>query len=182
MPHFPPSVGSSWQPGPSAQNQLQLSPSEMPARAKCCPFEEESASPLPLSFFFKSIYLFIYLERGSGGGAERQGEKTPSRLYNASTEPSVGLELMNCEVMTWAEIKRCSTKWATQVPQPSASFTCHPGLPLWRSQHCVPFSEVQEPATGPPLLSGTSSSCLDLSPTQSMGASSAESILWEFMH
>ena len=39
----------------------------------------------------------------SGGGAEREGdtESEPgSRLYAVSTEPDVGLELMNHEIMT----------------------------------------------------------------------------------
>ena len=42
-------------------------------------------------------------ERESGGGAEREGDtesETGSRLWAVSTEPDVGLELMNCEIMT----------------------------------------------------------------------------------
>ena len=39
-----------------------------------------------------------------GRGRERR-EKIPSRLYAISTEPDVGLELMNCEITTWAETK-----------------------------------------------------------------------------
>ena len=39
-----------------------------------------------------------------------------SRLWAVSTEPEVGLELMNREIMTWAEDGRL-TDWATQVPQ-----------------------------------------------------------------
>ena len=33
-------------------------------------------------------------------GAEREGERIPSRLHAVSTEPNVGLELMNYEIMT----------------------------------------------------------------------------------
>ena len=37
----------------------------------------------------------------SGGGAEREGkQRIPSRLCADSSEPDVGLELMNCEIMT----------------------------------------------------------------------------------
>ena len=52
------------------------------------------------------------------GGAEREGDtdsETGSTLWAVSTEPDVGLELMNCEIMTWAEVG-CLTYWATQVP------------------------------------------------------------------
>ena len=39
----------------------------------------------------------------SRGGAEREGDtecEVGSRLRAVSTEPNVGLELMNCEIMT----------------------------------------------------------------------------------
>ena len=55
----------------------------------------------------------------SGGGAEREGDtelEAGSRLWAVSTEPNAGLELTNCEIMTWAEVGR-STDWATQEPQ-----------------------------------------------------------------
>ena len=43
----------------------------------------------------------------SWGGAEREGDtdsETGSRLRAVSTEPDTGLELMNREIMTWAEV------------------------------------------------------------------------------
>ena len=55
----------------------------------------------------------------SEGGAERKGDtelEAGSRLYAVSTEPDVGLEPTNHEIMTWAEVG-CLTNWATQVPQ-----------------------------------------------------------------
>ena len=58
----------------------------------------------------------------SGGGAEREGDtesKAGSSLRAVSTEPDAGLELMKCEIMTWAEVGR-STDWATQVPPKNA--------------------------------------------------------------
>ena len=42
--------------------------------------------------------------------------KAGSRFQVVSTEPDAGLELTNCEIMIWAEVRR-STIWATQVPQ-----------------------------------------------------------------
>ena len=53
----------------------------------------------------------------NGGGAEREGDKeseTGSRLWAVSTEPDAGLELMNPEIMTWAEVERL-TDCATQA-------------------------------------------------------------------
>ena len=55
----------------------------------------------------------------SGGGAEREGDtesEAGSRLWAVSTEPDVGLELTNLEIMTWAEVGR-STELAIQAPQ-----------------------------------------------------------------
>ena len=68
--------------------------------------------------------MFIYFrdrERQSmnGGGAEREGDtesEAGSRLWAVSTEPDVGLELTNHEIMTWAEVG-CLTDWATQAPR-----------------------------------------------------------------
>ena len=54
----------------------------------------------------------------NGGGAEREGDtesETGSRLWAVSTEPDVGLELPDHEIMTWAEVG-CLTDWATQAP------------------------------------------------------------------
>ena len=56
----------------------------------------------------------------SMGGAEREGDtesEAESRLWAVSTEPNVELELTDCEIMTWAEVRRL-TNWATQGPQP----------------------------------------------------------------
>ena len=36
----------------------------------------------------------------SRGGAEREGERTPSRLCMTCTEPDAELEPMNCEITT----------------------------------------------------------------------------------
>ena len=42
--------------------------------------------------------LFIYFERMRE--QEGQRERIPSRFDTVSAEPDVGLELMNCEIMT----------------------------------------------------------------------------------
>ena len=55
--------------------------------------------------------IFILRERErahvctNGGGAEREGERTPSRLHAASTELDARLDLTNCEIMTLAKIQ-----------------------------------------------------------------------------
>ena len=51
-----------------------------------------------------------------------------SRLQGVSTEPKKGLELTNCEMMTWAEV-RCLTHWATQVPHILSTNVTE--LPTW---------------------------------------------------
>ena len=75
-------------------------------------------------FLIKFLKMFIYFwetetECEPGRVREREGDtasKAGSRLWAVSTEPNMGLELMDCEVMTWAEVGR-PTDWATQAPQ-----------------------------------------------------------------
>ena len=52
------------------------------------------------------------------GGAEREGDtesEASSRLWAISPEPDAGLELVDREIVTWAEVRR-PTNWATQAP------------------------------------------------------------------
>ena len=54
----------------------------------------------------------------SGGGAEREGDaesEAGSRFWAVSTEPNVGLEVTDHEIMIQAEVRRL-TDWATQAP------------------------------------------------------------------
>ena len=54
-----------------------------------------------LSLFLKKYLFFILFEGDrdsvSGGGAEREGDRSPSRLRAASAEPDVGLKLMKLQ-------------------------------------------------------------------------------------
>ena len=67
--------------------------------------------------------MFMYFwerqrQNMSRGGAEREGDtesKAGSRLRAVSTETDAGLELMDREIMTWAEVGR-PTDWAIQAP------------------------------------------------------------------
>ena len=57
-------------------------------------------------------------EREDREGADREGDtesETASRFWADSTEPDVGLELTDCEITTWAGVKRL-TDWTTQAP------------------------------------------------------------------
>ena len=71
--------------------------------------------------------MFIYFwERESGtevwvGESQKEGDtesEVGSTLWAIRTEPDMGLEFMDLEIMTWAEVGR-PTDWATQVPHVS---------------------------------------------------------------
>ena len=64
-----------------------------------------------------NVYLLIYFGRECewGKGRERQGQRIWSRLCADSREPDAGLKVMNCEIITWAEVRH-SSNWATQAP------------------------------------------------------------------
>ena len=74
-------------------------------------------------FFFQMFFIYFWdrerqTEHEQGRGREREGDtefEAGSRLWAVSTEPDAGLELKDCEIMTWAEV-RCLTDWATQAP------------------------------------------------------------------
>ena len=68
----------------------------------------------PSVTFFFSVYLFIYFEKEG----ERGGERIPSRLC-ATGAPNMGLNLTDCEGMTWAQIE----SW-------TLSQLSHPGIPI----------------------------------------------------
>ena len=79
----------------------------------------------------------------SGGGTEREGDtesEADSRLRAVGTEPDVGLELTNREIMTGAEVGS-STDQATQAPH-DRSFqypsVCPPQTDPVRQEFLIP--------------------------------------------
>ena len=62
-----------------------------------------------------AIYLFWEREREHKQGRGRERESQAGSTL-AVQSPTPGLDLVNREIMTWAEIKRLLTNWATQVP------------------------------------------------------------------
>ena len=67
--------------------------------------------------YFLFFFIFYFWERASTRGreAEREGDtesRAGSRLWAVSTEPDMGLELTNHEIMTWVEVGHL-TNWAT---------------------------------------------------------------------
>ena len=80
-------------------------------------------------FVFFNVFLSLFLReketehthvftRGGWAERERERERIPSRLPTVSTELDTRLELMNHEIITWAEIKsRTLNQWS------------HPGVP-----------------------------------------------------
>ena len=83
-------------------------------------FGEMSVKVFNPDIFFN---VFIYFwerarQSSSRGGAEREGDpeyEAGSRLWAVSTKPDAGLELTNCEIMTWVKVRRL-TDWANQAP------------------------------------------------------------------
>ena len=53
-------------------------------------------------------------EPGRSRGKDTESE-AGSRLGVVSTEPDAGLELMGCEIMSWAEVVHL-TDWTTHAP------------------------------------------------------------------
>ena len=51
-------------------------------------------------YFFKFIYLETESVSRGEAETERKRERIPSILHTVSTEPDVGLEPTNCEIMT----------------------------------------------------------------------------------
>ena len=94
-------------------------------------------------FFFKTFIYYWGRERHTQSmsrGGQREGKtefEAGSRLWAVSTEPNAGLELTNCEIMTWAEVGR-STNWAIQVPQhPTLDFGSGHDLLVCEREHHI---------------------------------------------
>ena len=50
--------------------------------------------------FFMFMYLFGGKEKAGKGVEREERERIPSRFHAISTEPNVGLDLSNCEIVT----------------------------------------------------------------------------------
>ena len=64
------------------------------------------------------IYFWERETEHEWGERQRDGDtksETGSRLWAVSTEPYMGHQPMNFEIMNWAEVA-CLTNWATQAP------------------------------------------------------------------
>ena len=72
--------------------------------------------------------MFIHFwerDRAQAGEGQREEEtesEAGSRIWTVSTEPDAGLESMNHEIMTWAEVRH-PTDWTTQVPHKTNFYT-----------------------------------------------------------
>ena len=53
-----------------------------------------------MNLFFKCLFIYFEGRRGRKRGRERERDRIPSRLDAVSTEPDVGLDLTNREIMT----------------------------------------------------------------------------------
>ena len=75
-------------------------------------------------FFFKFIFLFWERERTWAGEdqRDRERERIPSRVCAISPKSDMGIDPMNCKIMTWAEIESRMLNWLS-----------HPGTP--KKQH-----------------------------------------------
>ena len=98
-------------------NWLTLNQADL-ALYPCC------VTALTFSIFILFFFLkFIYFEREGkyklGRDRERQRERIPSRLHAVSMKPNVGLDFTNCEIMTWAKIKRQTLNQLSHPGAPS---------------------------------------------------------------
>ena len=82
-------------------------------------FSKSEERPGSSTFFL--MFFFYFWERDRARAREGQRERETqseagSKLWTVSTEPDVGLESTNHEIMIWADVGHL-TNWATQVPR-----------------------------------------------------------------
>ena len=87
--------------------------------------------------FIFTFFMFLFIfererkrDQARAGKGQRQGDtefEAGSRLWADSRKPNVGLEPMNHEIMTRAEVG-LSTNWATQAPRDSSFNVAAGGL------------------------------------------------------
>ena len=71
-----------------------------------------------LKKFFLTLIYFWERQTEHKSGVEEERERVReseavSRLWAVSTQPNTGLELMSCEIMTWAKVRH----WLTEPPR-----------------------------------------------------------------
>ena len=65
------------------------------------------------------VFIYLFWERESGGGEEKEGEKRIlSRLCDVSAEPEVGLKLTYHEILTWAKMQSLTLNWLSHPDDP----------------------------------------------------------------
>ena len=94
-------------------------------------------------------YLFTYFEvRASEHEWRRGRDRIPTRLHAVSTEADAGLEPMNCEIMTWAEIKSQTLNQLSHPCAPEAKnfllFVTSKEAGSSLSKRCLPAGFVQK--------------------------------------
>ena len=90
---------------------------------------------IEFSLLFFNACLFF---GGVGGrGRERRREGIPIRLHTVSTEPFVGLDLMNCGLKMWAEIKSQMLNWLRRTEAPV----------YWTFKSCKSSSHTLDPSS-----------------------------------
>ena len=82
---------------------------------------------------FLQFFLNLFRERESMWAGEGQRERErrqriPSRLSTVSAEPHTGLDPMNCEITTWAEVKSWMLNWLSH-PGASSIFAVSESYP-----------------------------------------------------
>ena len=77
------------------------------------------------------------------GHRERETQNPKQAPGSELSEPNAGLELMNHEIMTWAEVG-CLTDWATYVPRAQWFLKCPTDLSIVRRD---PFHRLFEVKT-----------------------------------
>ena len=68
--------------------------------------------------FFLSLFILRETETAQVG----EGQRGRERESQAGSEPNAGLELMNCEIMTWAETKIQMVNWLSHAGAPEMRF------------------------------------------------------------
>ena len=95
-----------------------------------------------LTFFF-NVYLWERVQMGEGQ-REIGGQRIQTGVCPDSSKPYAGLELMNSEIMTWAEVGR-SEDWATRGAL--TNHILYPFLAWVVSLHCFFLISMYEGKT-----------------------------------